>query len=271
MNNVVFSTLSIGDLYETYTRFYIKKLELLSDFKINLCITADRDFSNKIRSKKVECYFNILDDEIVSKTDMARGVNKTTCFKYFYKSYALKFAVNRFPGASICHTDSDIIPNKEFSETRFLSLNKENTLYCHNTVNCAGDYGDPIVKDGEVQNIKPKLKSIMKEFIPDFNDYINIRCPIENILYFNKISTETMIKFCEDWLKFGQFSDKKGHSTYGDCFEIKPACVLNKIEVEDTSILPFCDAFKGKFAELLEQSKFESDEDFLNDLIKKEL
>ena len=270
MSEIIFSTLCVGDLYEKYTRFYIKKLQSIPDLEIDLCITSDHYFGDKIKPGKIRCHFNVLSEEIIKKTHKSDAAyNKTTCFKYFYKAHALKYAASNFPDKSICHTDCDIIPNSEFSISRFLRLDKSKTLYCPNTVSCSGGYGGPYEQDGKTLSIVPKLKCIIDQFIPEFNDYENTRFPIENILFFNKISQDILFKFCEDWLKMGSFSDSKGYPTYGDCFEIKPACLLNNIDVESTSLMPFCDMFKGKFIELLKQSKFENDEDFLNDLIKK--
>ena len=243
---------------------------MVSDFEIDLCITSDHYFGDKIKSNKVRCHFNILDKELVEKTQKSSGVNKTTCFKYYYKSYALKYAAAMFPGASICHTDCDIIPNSEFSLDRFLSFNKPNTIYCPNTVSCSGSYGGPYEQDGVTLNIKPKLKCVIDKFIPEFNDYANLRCPIENILFFNQIPLEILLKYCKDWCEIGKFSDSSGHPTYGDCFEIKPAAMLNNIEVEQTCYMPFCDQFKGRFIDLIKSNTFENDEDFLNDLIEKE-
>lgn len=270
--SIVFSTLSIGYLYELYTRFYIKNLDIISDDNIKLCITSDKDFSNKINSKKVKCYFNILHKNTVNKTHKSdNNFGKTTCFKYFYKSYAIKYAANMFPDSSICHTDCDIIPNKEFQINRFFKFEKPNTLYCPNTVSCSGGYGDAYSSDNKTIEIKPKLKEIMNYFIPEFTDYKDIRLPIENILYFNQIPNKILLKFCDDWLKIGSFSDSKGYSTYGDCFEIKPACLLNNINIESTSLMPFCDNFKNKFIDLIKKSNFDNDEDLLNILIEKQL
>lgn len=274
MEEIIFSTLSVGNLYEKYTIFYIKKLELISDFEINFCITSDHHFGDKIKAGKVKCHFNILGEDLVNSTHKSDNhYNKTTCFKYFYKSYALEYAAKMFPNKSICHTDCDIVPNKQFSVNRFLSFDKTNTLYCPNTVSCSGGYGGPSKQDGRTINIVPKLKYIMDEFIPDFDDYENIRFPIENVLFFNKIPHEVLLKFCDDWRKIGSFSDKKGYPTYGDCFEIKPSCIINKINVEQTSLFPFCDSFKGRFVEILREKEksFDNYDDFLNFIINEKL
>jgi hypothetical protein len=264
--NIIFNTLSIGYLYELYTRFYIKQLDLITDFEINFCITSDQYFGNKINSKKIKCYFNILDKNLINNTHKSNGINKTTCFKYYYKSLALKYCVSTFPNLSICHTDCDIIPNKQFNLNKFLNLNKSNTIYCPNTVSCSGGYGGPYKEDGKTLNITPKLKYIMDKFMPNFNDYTNLRCPIENILFFNKIPQHILLKYCEDWLNIGIFAHEKGYPTYGDCFEIKPAALINGIEIEQTSHFPFCDSFKGKFIELVKEklNSFDTDEDFID-------
>ena len=71
----------------------------------------------------------------------------------------------------------------------------------------------------------------------------------------------------------GEFSDSKGHPTYGDCFEIKPSCMLNNIDVESTHLMPFCDVFKGKFIELIKEkiNLFDNDDDLLNHIINEKL
>ena len=272
---IIFSTLSVGDLYEKYTRFYIKNLDLISDFEIDFCITSDHYFGDKIKSNKIRCHFNILDQEIVNNTHKSdKDYNKTTCFKYFYKAHALKYAATNFPGRSICHTDCDIKPNTEFGINRFLSFDKPNTLYCPNTVSCSGCYGGPsYANDGKTLEINRKLKYIMDKFIPEFNDYENIRLPIENVLFFNQISDDTLLKFCDDWLEMGSHSYYEGYPTYGDCFEIKPSCILNNINIESTSLMPFCDSFKGRFIELLREkaNSFDNDDDFLNLIINEKL
>lgn len=247
-------------------------MDLILEDSINLCITSDTNFSDKINSQKIKCYFNILDTNTVNNTHKSdNNFAKTTCFKYFYKSYAIKYAANMFPNSSICQTDCDIIPNKEFNISRFFKFEKPNTLYCPNTVNCYGGYGDYTSSDNEEIKINRKLKYIMSQFIPEFNNYKNIRLPIENILYFNQISNDVLLKFCDDWLKIGSASDNQGYPTYGDCFEIKPACLLNNINIESTNLMPFCDSFKGKFIELVKQNNFENDEDFLNFIISEKL
>lgn len=164
-----------------------------------------------------------------------------------------------------------------FSEETFKLMDQPG-LYCSNTVRCSGDYHMFQNDKGEVQ-VNHKLKSIVNHFIPEFNDFASVRCPIENRLYFNNISQETMIKFSEKWFEIGQFVDKNNLQRYGDCFEIKPACMIYGIEIMQTDYLPFDDGFKGSFADMFnkrylkencpEEYKNLNDEEFLKYAVSK--
>lgn len=272
MKNIVLSTLAIGDLYEYFVRLFIKKLDKICQDKINFCITSDRDFCEKISSEKICCHFNILDKEVVDPSGYTRpGCGKSTYFKYYLKSLALKYSATTFPGMSICHTDSDILPTNNFNES-FDKMN-ESGLYCMNIVRCSGDYHRYQNDNGEVI-VNEKLRKIVNHFIPEFNDFASLKCPIENRLYFNNIPHQNLINFCDNWFEIGKFVDKNGLNRYGDCFEIKPSCMMNNIEIHQTDFLPFDDGFKGTFADMFnkrflktncpEEYKNLGDEEFLD-------
>ena len=82
-----------------------------------------------------------------------------------------------------------------------------------------------------------------------------------------------MINFCNKWFEIGKFVDKNNLQRYGDCFEIKPACVMFDIEILETDLFPFDDGFKGTFADMFnkrfnkencpEEYKNLNDEEFL--------
>jgi hypothetical protein len=278
MKNVVLSVLAVGDLYEYFTRLYIKKLDKIYNKEINLCITSDRDFCEKINSEKVCCFFNVLDESVVKPSGYTLpGHGKSTYFKYYLKSMALKYSATKFPNYSICHTDCDILPTKEFSDITFDLMNVPG-LYCSNIVRCSGDYHRFQNDNGDII-INEKLKKIVNHFIPNFTDFPSLKCPIENRLYFNNIPQENLIKFCETWLEIGKFVDSSGMQRYGDCFEIKPACMLHDIEIIQTDLLPFDDGFKGSFSDMFnkrflkvncpEEYKNLNDEEFLDYALEK--
>lgn len=278
MENLVLSVLAVGDLYEFFTRLYVKKLDEIYDKEINLCITSDREFCEKINSEKVCCHFNVLDKEIVEPSGYTKpGHGKSTYFKYYLKSIALKYSANTFPNSSICHTDCDILPTSNFSDEVFAKMNEEG-LYCSNTVRCSGDYHQYQRENGELM-INEKLRRITNQFIPLFNDFASVRCPIENRLYFSKIPQETLVSFCDKWLEIGKFVDSNGMQRYGDCFEITPSCILNDIKIIQTDYLPFDDNFKGGFADMFnkrhnkqncpEEYKNLNDEEFLDYALSK--
>lgn len=249
MGKIVLSTLAVGDLYENFTKLFVKRLEKIYKNEINLCVTSDRDFCEKINSDTVCCNFNILDENLVKSSGYTLpGNGKSTYFKYYLKSLALKYAALQFPDSSICHTDCDILPTSRFSDETFSLMDKKG-LYCSNIVRCSGDYHMFQNDKGEVQ-VNHKLKSIVNHFIPGFEDFASVRCPIENRLYFNGISQETMVNFCDKWFEIGQYVDKNNLQRYGDCFEIKPACMIYDIEIIQTDHLPFDDGFKGSFSDM---------------------
>jgi hypothetical protein len=280
MKNVTLSVLSVGDLYENFTRLFIKKLDLIYNDKINLCITTDRDFSQKINSEKVICHFNVLSNDIVKPSGYTLpGHGKSTFFKYYLKSLALSYSARVLPDNSICHTDADVLPTSGFNKSCFDSFT-EKGLYCSNIVKCSGDYHQVYNAAGEIM-INHKLKTIVNHYMPELQekDFAEMRCPIENKLYFNKIDFNTLVNFCNKWYEIGKFVDSKNLQRYGDCFEIKPACMMYGIDIIETHLLPFDDGFKGIFAEMFnkrvtkidcpEEYRDLNEEDFLNYSLEK--
>ena len=147
MKKLVICTLSIGKLYEIYTRYLFKQLDFLDIKDISYSVTADTDFSRQLVSQNIKVDFHVLDKTVIENSRASKGLKKTTVFKYYLKSLAIKNTVKIYPGHPILHIDCDSIPDKDFGLS-FLKDKDAAGIWCGEFVNCSGNYGSPV---GEIE------------------------------------------------------------------------------------------------------------------------
>ena len=61
---LVINTLSVGKIYEIYTRYLFKKIKQLGISDIIFCVTSDSDFSDKLVDSNIRVDFNLLKDAL---------------------------------------------------------------------------------------------------------------------------------------------------------------------------------------------------------------
>jgi len=271
---LVISTLSVGKIYEIYTRYLFEKIKQLGISDIIFCVTSDGDFSDKLVGSNISVDFNLLQDHSIDNSRASTGVYRSTVFKYYLKSLAIKNAAIKFPNHSILHVDCDSIPDEKFN-LESIYKNSDAGIYCGEFVTCSGHYGILNDENGAIQ-INRKIPHIFGKFLKHISEQEihDLKFPIENKLLFNNISPEKIISFCDNWYEIGQSINESGLPTYGDCFEIKAAAIINNIQIFKAQSLLFGDSHKNTLLEELKRVGVDNvsnvDENFiksfLNDL-----
>jgi hypothetical protein len=262
--NKVISTLCIGDLYEKYCKLLLYKLSTIVNEEIHVCITTNKYFNVQLDNTNIKYYFNILPNSTLD-TPYSDTINRTTLFKYFYKTYAIKYAAHLFPTSSICHIDVDMEPQNHIIE--FLSQNhKPNTIYVRNyDINCQGGYGKPIIENNNLR-IHDKLKFLVDKLQFKIEDYSIVRFPIENTLFFYKIDYSKLIDFCNTWYEIGSLSNELVYP-YCDCFEIQISSSIHGINIRQKEAIPFSDAHRKDFEEFLTNNSYTDDITMIKDFL----
>ena len=127
---LVINTLSVGKIYEIYTRYLFKKIKELGIDDIIFCVTSDSDFSDKLVDSNIRVEFNLLQDHSIDNSRASTGVYRSTVFKYYLKSLAIKNAAIKFPDHSILHIDCDMIPDEKFN-LESIYKNSDSGIYCN--------------------------------------------------------------------------------------------------------------------------------------------
>jgi hypothetical protein len=251
MKKLIINTLSIGYVYEIYTRYLFKQINKLGIEDIIFCVTSDRDFSKSLKGSSVDVSFNLLTDHSAANSGASDNIYRSTVFKYYLKSLAIKNAAIKFPNHSILHVDCDSIPDEKF-DLKSIYKNSNVGIYCGEFVTCSGHYGILYDENGAIQ-INKKIPYIFGNFLKHISEeeIHDLKFPIENKLLFNNIPPEKIITFCDNWYEIGNYIYKSGLPTYGDCFEIKAAAIINNIDIFKVDNLPFIDPHKNIFLEEL--------------------
>ena len=254
MAKLVINTLSIGFVYEIYTRYLLKQINKLGIKDILFCVTSDKDFSKSLKSSSVEVSFNLLTEHSATNSGASDDIYRSTVFKYYLKSLAIKYAAREFPNHPILHIDCDSIPNENFN-LEFVNENNSSGIYCGEFVTCSGNYS--IIKNnvGEI-HLNEKILPIFQKYLNNIKkeEIYNLEFPIEGRLLFKNMSSEKIISFCDSWYEIGNYVRESGLPTYGDCFEIKAAAIINNIDIFKVSNLPFIDPHKNVFLEKLKKT-----------------
>jgi hypothetical protein len=253
MKKLIISTLSIGYIYQIYTRYLFNKIKQLGSSDIIFCVTSDSDFSDKLVDSRVQVDFNLLKDHSIDNSRASTGPYRSTVFKYYLKSLAIKNAAIKFPNHSILHVDCDSFPDEKF-DLKSIYKNTDVGIYCGEFVTCSGHYGILYDENGVIQ-INKKIPYIFGNFLKHISEeeIHDLRFPIENKLLFNNISPEKIIAFCDKWHEIGQSINKSGLPTYGDCFEIKASAIINDIQIFKTDSLYFGDSHKNTLVDELKK------------------
>ena len=250
---LVINTLSVGKIYEIYTRYLFKKIKQLGISDIIFCVTSDSDFSDKLVDSNIRVDFNLLKDHSIDNSRASTGVYRSTVFKYYLKSLAIKNAAIKFPDHSVLHVDCDSIPDEKFN-LESIYENGDAGIYCGEFVTCSGHYGILHDENGVIQ-INRKIPHIFGKFLKHISEQEihDLKFPIENKLLFNNISPEKIISFCDNWYEIGQSVNESGLPTYGDCFEIKASAIINNIQIFKAPSLFFGDSHKNTLLEELKR------------------
>jgi hypothetical protein len=265
---LVISTLSIGKIYEIYTRYLFKKIRELGITDIIFFVTSDNDFSDKLIDSNVRVEFNLLEDHSINNSRASTGVYRSTIFKYYLKSLAIKNAAIKFPHYHILHIDCDSIPDEKFNLESIYG-NSDAGIYCGEFVTCSGHYGITRDESGEIQ-VNKKIPHIFGNFLKHVSEQEihDLKFPIENKLLFNNISPEKIISFCDNWYEIGQSVNESGLPTYGDCFEIKASAIINNIQIFKTDSLYFGDSHKNTLLDELKKIGIDDMSNVGEDFIK---
>ena len=160
---LVINTLSVGKIYEIYTRYLFEKIKQLGISDIIFCVTSDSDFSDKLVDSNIRVDFNLLKDHSIDNSRASTGVYRSTMFKYYLKSLAIKNAAIKFPDHSILHIDCDMIPDEKFN-LESIYKNSDSGIYCGEFVTCSGHYGILHGENGVIQ-IHRKIPHILMVYI----------------------------------------------------------------------------------------------------------